>query len=81
MDDFGRGLGPAFVAILIEKMGGRRQAFNIGISGWIFCGILNGLLFFTVEHDEEKVRLGIEQLISSENEAEENNTLDARSIV
>lgn len=79
-NDVGRGIGPAFVAILIEKMGGRRQAFNIGISGWIFCGILNGLLFFTVEHDEEKVRLGIEQLISSENEAEENNTLDARSI-
>jgi len=75
-----RGLGPAFVAILIEEMGGRRQAFNIGISGWIFCGILNCLLFFTVEPDEEKVRLGIQQLVLSENETEENNTLDVRSI-
>lgn len=80
LDDFGRGLGPAFVAILIEKMGGRRQAFNIGINGWIFCGILNGLLFFTVDADEEKVRLGIEQLALSENETEENNRLDVRSI-
>jgi len=80
LDDFGRGLGPAFVAILIEKMGGRRQAFNVGIRGWILCGILNGLLFFTVETDEEKVRLGIEQLVSSVNETEENNRLDVRSI-
>jgi len=62
-DDFGRGLGPAFVAWMIEKLGGRRNAFNVGICGWIFCGVLNGLLFFTVEADEEKVRLGVEQLV------------------
>lgn len=55
-DDFGRGLGPAFVAWLIEKLGGRRMAFNVGICGWIFCGILNSMLFCTVEADEEKVR-------------------------
>jgi hypothetical protein len=51
----GRGLGPAFVALLIDKFG-RRKAFNIGISGWIFCGILNGMLYFTVERDEEKAK-------------------------
>ena len=61
-DDFGRGLGPAFVAWLIEKLGGRRKAFNVGISGWVMCGLLNGCLFFTVEADEEKVRLGVEQM-------------------
>ena len=75
-DDFGRGLGPAFVAWLIEKMGGRTKAFNVGISGWIVCGLLNGLLFFTVAADEEKVRLGIEQLMAAKNESEEKNTIN-----
>ena len=68
-DDFGRGLGPAFIARMIEKMG-RKNAFNIGISGWIFCGLLNGLLFFTVEADEEQVRLSVQQAV-------EHNTRDA----
>mmetsp|Transcript_14837 Transcript_14837/g.24027 ORF Transcript_14837/g.24027 Transcript_14837/m.24027 type:complete len:145 (-) Transcript_14837:48-482(-) len=63
-DDLGRGLGPAFVAYLIERLGGRRNAFNVGICGWILCGVLNGLLFFTVEADEEKVRLGVEQMVT-----------------
>eukprot|EP00549_Striatella_unipunctata_P026009 CAMPEP_0118673436 /NCGR_PEP_ID=MMETSP0800-20121206/317_1 /TAXON_ID=210618 ORGANISM="Striatella unipunctata, Strain CCMP2910" /NCGR_SAMPLE_ID=MMETSP0800 /ASSEMBLY_ACC=CAM_ASM_000638 /LENGTH=475 /DNA_ID=CAMNT_0006568491 /DNA_START=427 /DNA_END=1851 /DNA_ORIENTATION=- len=33
-DDFGRGLGPVFVAMLIVQIGGRRQAFNVGVLGW-----------------------------------------------
>jgi len=70
-DDFGRGLGPAFVAWMIEKLGGRRKAFNFGICGWILCGILNGLLFCTVEADEEKVRVGVEQLVMENEESEE----------
>ena len=69
-DDFGRGLGPAFVAWMIEQFGGRRKAFNVGICGWILCGILNGLLFFTIDADEEKVRLGVEQLVTEENNQE-----------
>lgn len=64
-DDFGRGLGPAFVAWLIGKLGGRRTAFNVGISGWVLCGLLNGCLFFTVEADEEKVRMGVEQMLEA----------------
>lgn len=51
----GRGLGPAVVASLVVIFG-RQKAFNLGILGWIFCGILNGMLFFTVEQDEEKAR-------------------------
>ena len=58
-DDFGRGLGPAFVAWMIGKLDGRTKAFNIGILGWVFCGILNGMLYFTVEQDEAKVRVNI----------------------
>ncbi|KAL7534069.1 hypothetical protein ACHAXR_005618 [Thalassiosira sp. AJA248-18] len=73
-DDFGRGLGPAFVAWLIERLGGRRKAFNVGIGGWILCGVLNGMLFCTVEADEEKVRLGMEQLLVGENDRSANDT-------
>lgn len=80
-DDFGRGLGPAFVAWMIEKLGGRRNAFNIGISGWILCGILNGLLFCTVEADEEKVRMSLEQLLTEKDEESEVNvSIDNRNV-
>lgn len=57
-DDFGKGLGPFFVSSLISLMGGQRvPAFNIGIFGWVICGIVNLLIFFTVEKDENRVQL------------------------
>jgi MFS family permease len=52
-DDFGRGLGPVFVANLIMGLGSRQAAFNVGIFGWILCGIFNFFIFCTVEADEE----------------------------
>lgn len=55
-DDFGRGLGPKFVAVLIDKLGGRTPAFNIGVIGWMACGILNVCVTFTVERDERTMR-------------------------
>lgn len=55
-DDFGRGLGPVFVAMLISNLGGRTIAFNISVIGWILCGIFNWLLYFTVEKDEADVQ-------------------------
>ena len=58
-DDLGRGLGPAFVAWMIVKLGGRRRAFNVGAGSWMVCGLLNGFLFCTVEADEDRVRLGV----------------------
>lgn len=70
-DDFGRGLGPAFVAWMIQNLGGRTRAFNIGVTGWIVCGILNTMLFCTVERDEEKVRPGgVDQLAAEKEERE-----------
>jgi predicted MFS family arabinose efflux permease len=51
-DDMGRGLGPVFVASMIVRFGGRTQAFNIGVLGWIVCGIANLCVFFTVYNDE-----------------------------
>jgi sugar phosphate permease len=55
-DDFGRGLGPVFVSLLIVQMGGRTPAFNLGVLGWVACGILNTLACFTVARDERKVQ-------------------------
>jgi MFS family permease len=55
-DDFGRGLGPVFVFLLIHQMGGRTPAFNLGVLGWVVCGIMNSLTYFTVARDERKVQ-------------------------
>jgi predicted MFS family arabinose efflux permease len=55
-DDFGRGLGPVFLALLITSAGGRTPAFNLGTMGWVMCGILNIAVFFTAERDERRVQ-------------------------
>ncbi len=64
-DDFGRGLGPVFVAMLIINLGGRQIAFNVGVGGWILCGIFNLCIFFTVREDEEKARSAFHQRYAS----------------
>lgn len=51
-DDFGRGLGPVFVAGMIRMTGSRSKAFSIGTLGWIVCGILNLAIYFFVAKDE-----------------------------
>jgi MFS family permease len=58
-DDMGRGLGPVFVAGLIVQLGGRSQAFNIGVLGWIVCGIMNLFVFFTAYKDERHVQITV----------------------
>jgi len=58
-DDFGRGLGPVFVAMLIANLGGRTPAFNVGVLGWVVCGIFNLLVFFFVERDEHNVQVAL----------------------
>lgn len=55
-DDFGRGLGPVFVAMMIANVGGRTPAFNIGVFGWIVCGVFNLFMFWTVVGDEDHVQ-------------------------
>jgi predicted MFS family arabinose efflux permease len=56
-DDFGRGLGPLFVAMLIQTFhGNRQQAFNIGILGWALCGIFNLAIYFFAPTDEQAMR-------------------------
>jgi MFS family permease len=67
-DDFGRGVGPYFVASLITSMNGDRQrAFNVGAVGWMICGFLNAGMFCTVKRDEDVVQ----QRILLENRAAE----------
>mmetsp|Transcript_43633 Transcript_43633/g.105803 ORF Transcript_43633/g.105803 Transcript_43633/m.105803 type:complete len:838 (-) Transcript_43633:170-2683(-) len=56
-DDFGKGLGPFFVSLLIVNFGGRLPAFNIGVFGWMICGIANLAIFFTVKRDEQKIQM------------------------
>lgn len=60
-DDFGKGLGPYFVSLLIVRMGGRLAAFNIGLTGWVFCGSFNLAMYFTAREDEAWIQ---EELIS-----------------
>jgi sugar phosphate permease len=55
-DDFGKGLGPVFLAHLITSMGGRTPAFNFGTLGWAICGVFNLAIFFTAERDENKLQ-------------------------
>jgi hypothetical protein len=39
LDDLGKGVGPALVAVLITALG-RQLAFSLSIAGWIPCGLL-----------------------------------------
>jgi len=56
-NDLGVGLGPFFTALLIEAFhGNRAKAFNLGVSQWVFCGIFNLCVFWTVAEDEEMVQ-------------------------
>jgi MFS family permease len=55
-DDFGKGLGPFFVSRLIVQYGGRLPAFNVGVLGWVVCGVANLAIFFTVARDEGAVQ-------------------------
>jgi MFS family permease len=55
-DDLGRGLGPVFVANMIVRFGDRTQAFNVGVLGWLICGLANICVFFTVNNDELHVQ-------------------------
>lgn len=64
-DDFGRGLGPVFVAIMISRLGGRTPAFNLGVLGWIICGVVNLFVSCTVERDESTVQRLIAESLST----------------
>lgn len=51
-DDIGKGAGPFVIALMVTAFGDRQLAFNVVILGWLLGGIVNGLIYFTVEVDE-----------------------------
>lgn len=55
-DDFGRGLGPVFVAFLIILLGGRAAAFNVGILGFALNGTIILMTSLTAGPDEDRVQ-------------------------
>ena len=46
----GKGGGPAIVSGLIVMLG-RRLAFNVAVVGWLACGALLCLIYWTGESD------------------------------
>jgi MFS family permease len=68
-DDFGKGLGPFYVSLLIVHFGGRLPAFNLGVFGWILCGVFNLLIFFTVARDERAVQTTLAAAIHADSSA------------
>jgi MFS family permease len=64
-DDFGKGLGPFYVSLLIVHFGGRLRAFNLGVFGWILCGVFNFAIFFTVARDERTVQMTLKAAMYS----------------
>jgi predicted MFS family arabinose efflux permease len=76
-DDLGKGLGPFFVSVLITKMGDRLPAFNIGVMGWVVCGLLNLSVFFTVRKDESTVQA----TLAAQLKASSSSTTDLASLI
>ena len=55
MNCFSIDTGPVLVNQLVLSFGSRQIAYNISISFFFVCAILNGLIAFTLSADEEKV--------------------------
>lgn len=65
-DDIGKGLGPALVVVFIQACGGnehRREAFNIVVLFWLFCGVMLLSLTCTVLHDEAAVQAAVRRAV------------------
>jgi len=80
-DDFGRGLGPVFVAQLISRMGGRTPAFNVGVLGWMLCGCFNLCMFLTVNRDENHVQATIAASLVDERRSDDTGSDPAEESV
>lgn len=62
LDDLGKGLGPAIVAFMISGLG-RETAFLWAAAGWIPCGLLLLLAYFTLEADEMAMQARMKESI------------------
>ena len=63
VDDLGKGLGPALVAVLISSVG-RETAFNIATAGWVPCGILVLGTALTLKKDEAAMQERLERTLN-----------------
>lgn len=55
LDDLGKGLGPAVVAMMISSLG-RENAFFWATAGWIPCGAMLLMTALTLEGDEQAMQ-------------------------
>ncbi|GAB4817048.1 hypothetical protein N2152v2_004094 [Parachlorella kessleri] len=63
LDDLGKGMGPALVAVLITHLG-RTAAFNYSAAGWIPCGLLLLGAALTLEKDEAAMQRRLQHVVS-----------------
>ena len=54
-DDIGKGLSPMLAAALIGAAGGRTQAFNWTMVGWLLCGLILFGMMLTVDGDVRRM--------------------------
>ena len=54
VDEFGKGLGPVLVSLIVAKSG-RERAFAVVLLAWLGCGVILLSMAFTVQRDEAKV--------------------------
>ena len=53
-DEFGKGLGPSLVSLIVAKKG-REQTFTMVLLAWLGCGVILMPIAFTVKRAEAKV--------------------------
>ena len=63
LDDLGKGLGPAIVALMISGLG-RESAFFWATAGWIPCGILLMMCSKHLEEDEAAMQMRLSRTLS-----------------
>ena len=64
LDDLGKGLGPAIVALMISGLG-RQSAFFWATMGWIPCGMLLMACSRHLEDDEAAMQMRLSRTLSS----------------
>ena len=64
LDDLGKGLGPAIVALMISRLG-RQSAFFWATMGWIPCGMLLMACSRHLEDDEAAMQMRLSRTLSS----------------
>lgn len=62
MDELGKGFGPLIIAIIIEQVPEKSTGMVIGFLGWVPCGLIICLVYFTVVKDKLKTQLALAEV-------------------